>query len=149
MFSDLYPAVKLFFVLERANGRYVDREDLVMEFEYFLRKVFARLEVSKARVGLSMCEQRRYDTLSLKLPNIHKKTVRRYWGYRLSQVCAARLLKPQRLLTFTLDEEKKRVFEYWKDWEMRFGHLSWEKIIEGASSSNDLLECPGNFAAPD
>ena len=71
------------------------------------------------------------------------------WSYRLSQVCAARLLQPQRLLTLTLDEEKKRVFEYWKDWEMRFGHLSWEKIIEGASSSNDLLECPGNFAAPD
>ena len=47
------------------------------------------------------------------------------WSYRLSQVCAARLLKPQRLLTLTLDEEKKRVFEYWKDWEMRFGHLSW------------------------
>ena len=30
IFSDLYPAVKLFFVLERANGRYVDREDLVV-----------------------------------------------------------------------------------------------------------------------
>ena len=28
-FKELYPAVKLFFVLERANGRYVDKEDLV------------------------------------------------------------------------------------------------------------------------
>ena len=47
------------------------------------------------------------------------------WSYRLSQVCAARLLKPQRLLTLTLDEEKKRVSESWKQWEMCFGHLSW------------------------
>ena len=30
VFAPLYPAVKLFFVLERANGRYVDREDLVV-----------------------------------------------------------------------------------------------------------------------
>ena len=47
------------------------------------------------------------------------------WSYRLSQVCAARLLKPQRLLTLTLDEDKKRVFESCKQWEMCFGHLSW------------------------
>ena len=32
-FKELYPAVKLFFVLERANGRYVDREDLVVLVE--------------------------------------------------------------------------------------------------------------------
>ena len=30
VFAPLYPAVKLFFYLERANGRYVDREDLVV-----------------------------------------------------------------------------------------------------------------------
>ena len=30
VFAPLYPAVKLFFIFERANGRYVDREDLVV-----------------------------------------------------------------------------------------------------------------------
>ena len=75
-------------------------------------------------------EKRMYDQLVVKLPIMHKDTVRRYWGYRLSHVVGGRLLKPQRLLTLTLDEEKKRVFESWKDWdrkqwEMCFGALSW------------------------
>ena len=79
---------------------------------------------------MSMKERRMLDEATLKLPIMWKDSVRRYWGYRLSSVCGARLLKPQRLLTLTLDEEKKRVFESWKDWdrkqwEMCFGDLSW------------------------
>ena len=87
---------------------------------------------------MSMKERRMLDDATLKLPVMWKDSVRRYWGYKLSSVCGARLLKPQRLLTLTLDEEKKRVFESWKDWdrkqwEMCFGDLSWlEKHVVDA-----------------
>ena len=95
-----------------------------------LRKLFAQFEVWKETRGLSMKEKRMHVELAQKLPRMHLSTVRRYWGNRMGYVCDARLLKPQRLLTLTLDEEKKRVFESWKDWdrkqwEMCFGDKAW------------------------
>ena len=95
-----------------------------------LRKLFAQLELWKETRGLTMKEKRMHVELAQKLPRMHLSTVRKYWGNRMSFVCEARLLKPQRLLTLTFEEEKKRVFESWKDWdrkqwEMCFGDLAW------------------------
>ena len=79
-----------------------------------LRKLFAQLELWKEKHGLTMREKRMHAELARKLPKMHKKSVREYWGLRMSFVCEARLLKPQRLLTLTLEEERNRVFESWR-----------------------------------
>ena len=58
----------------------------------------------------------------------------------MKQIVGARLLKPQRMLSLTLDEEMHRVFETWKDWDWKlymvcFGPMSWlEKQVCDATA---------------
>ena len=65
------------------------------------------------------------------LPKLSEEaTTRDYWQRRLKFVVGARLLKPQRLLNLSLNEERNRVFETWKDWDFKmymicFGPIEW------------------------
>ena len=51
MLEGLYPAMWEYFRIERAGGRFVDSEDLVLEFEAFLNNLKAELERPGAFLG--------------------------------------------------------------------------------------------------
>ena len=71
IFSDLYPGVKTYFKHERDCGRYVDKEDLVLEFESLLMTLRTRLATQKEVEGdLSMADNRRLEALAALLPKL-------------------------------------------------------------------------------
>jgi len=128
--SELYPALKIWFERQRANGKWVDLEMLVLEFEFLMRVSLAGLESKEAKSGLSLAESQKVEILKLKLPKMTKPSTRDYWMNRLRIEVGARMLKPQRLLTLTILEEEHRLYQTWRDfdfrlWNMCFGDLSW------------------------
>ena len=132
VFSDLYGTFKAFFKNERDNGRYIDSEDLVFEFEGLLLGLQSKLEEEKRVSGsLSLQNELRLikvQNLTPRLSNI--SSTRDYWARRLKHVVGARLLKPQRLLNLSLSEEMHRIFQTWKDWDFKmhmicFGSIEW------------------------
>ena len=132
IFEDLYPAIETYFKDERDNGRYIDSEDLVLEFESLLQALQAKLKATEEEQGhLSIKDELRLKRSLELLPKIQSKpSTREYWRDRLKSVVGARLLKPQRLLTLSLDEERNRVFETWKDYDFKmhmmcFGPIEW------------------------
>ena len=100
--SELYPALKNWFERQRANGKWVDLEMLVLEFEFLMRVSLAGLESKEAKSGLSLSESQKVEILKLKLPKMSKPSTREYWMNRLRIEVGARMLKPQRLLTLSL-----------------------------------------------
>ena len=132
IFQCLHEPMKKWFWVERNNGRYIDMEDLVVDFEALLQALCGHLEAkAETAVGLTRLEVRQLAELKVKLPKLSKtQTTRKYWASRLKAVVGARLLKPQRMLTLSLKEEERRVIETWKDWDHKmhqicFGPLSF------------------------
>ena len=144
--GDLYPALKNWFERQRANGRWVDLEMLVLEFEFLMRVSLAGLQSKEAKSGLSLAESQKVEILKLKLPKMTKPSTRDYWMNRLRIEVGARMLKPQRLLTLTLLEEEHRLYQTWRDfdfrlWNMCFGDLSWlEQHVMDPQSFRDNIK---------
>ncbi len=144
--GELYPALKNWFERQRANGKWVDLEMLVLEFEFLMRVSLAGLEKKEATSGLSLAESQKVEILKLKLPKMAKPSTREYWMNRLRIEVGARMLKPQRLLTLTLAEEEHRLYQTWKDfdfrlWNMCFGDLSWlEQHVMDPQSFRDNIK---------
>ena len=140
MFEGLYPSMRSFFDFERSSGRFIDVEDLIIEFSALLTSMQAKLEAKETVSFLSPFEQRQLQELRRKMPRMHVPSTREYWGLRMKEVVGARLLKPQRMLSLTLHEEMCRVFETWKDWDWKlymicFGPMSWlEKQVCDATA---------------
>ena len=125
IFQCLHEPMKKWFWGERSNGRYIDMEELVVEFEALLLALCGHLEAkAETAVGLTRLEVRQLAELKVKLPKLSKtETTRRYWALRLKAVVGARLLKPQRMLTLSLKEEERRVIETWKDWDHKMHQI--------------------------
>ena len=140
LFEGLYPSLRSFFSFERSSGRFVDVEDLLLEFEALLTGMQAKLEAKETDSFLSPFERRQLQELRRKMPRMQVPSTREYWGLRMKAVAGARLLKPQRMLSLTLHEEMCRVFETWKDWDWKlhmvcFGPMSWlEKQVCNATA---------------
>ena len=124
---ELYVKIREWFEKQRAAGRYVDANMLVMQFEYLMSLCKAQL---KARVELTAQDAKKLKVIELKIPKMVVKSTRTYWAQRLSHECGATLLKPQRLLNLTYEEEEARLIATWQDFDYRmynmcFGDLSW------------------------
>ena len=66
--------MKKWFWVERNNGRYINLEDMVVEFEAMLQALCGHLEArEKTAVGLTTLEARQLAELKNKLPKLSKK----------------------------------------------------------------------------
>ena len=101
--GELYPPLRIWFERQRANGNFVDLEMLVLEFEHLMRASLTGLEDQEAKIGLTLLESQKMSILKKKTFKMAKPSSRQYCMNRLSVDVGARMLKPQRLLTLTLD----------------------------------------------
>ena len=100
-----------------------------------------------------MLESRQLQGATEKLPKLGKASTREYWATRLKHVVGARLLKPQRMLSLTLAEERARALETWKDWDFKlhpicFGDLSWleSQVMDSAGFRGQIKLCVFSFS---
>ena len=76
----------------RMAGLYVDRDDLILEFENKLKKTAAELEAKKSKGGLSPKDLKRLYWVQRRLKNIGESVkAREYTGDQLQKFCKAPL----------------------------------------------------------
>ena len=121
---EIFMEVKTKFEGWRSVGHYVDRMDLLSEFETKLKELIDKLtkksEIAGGVLGLK-------DTKTLTAAN------KRWTGHiasakrqektvlQMQKLFNARFLTPNRLVALTIDQEKKRVLEGWWAWD----YLQW------------------------
>ena len=81
----LYAPVKIFFDEMRAAGQYVDKEDLVEEFEICCKIFTSKMKIKGEALQLTSLEQLRLDEATRKLTKLSKQSVRKYWGDTLQR----------------------------------------------------------------
>ena len=89
-----------------------------------------RLRAQEAADGLSSVEKTLLDRTTQTLSTIGKESSRRYWLDRLRVNVGSRLLKPQRLMNLSLNEEEHRALMCWRDVDFRrfnmcLGPIQW------------------------
>ena len=126
--SFMYPVVKTWFENERSHGNFVDKEDLVQEFERVMGEVVAQLEIQNQIRPLSKREMRILDLIQEKLRNLHKGHVRRYLKNELQRHCKARFLKPQRVMNLSMAEERARAEASWQEWDFKMALAAFGSV---------------------
>ena len=117
-----------------------------MEFEHLLHCVIAGLQSRQELQGLSKLEAFKLKCFKQKLHDLGgKESTRRYWQARLVHELGAKLLKPQRLVSLSLQEERRRVECSWQAFDFRvhraaFGDLSFleQSVMEPKSFRDNL-----------
>ena len=129
--------MKKWFDAERGLGQYVDLADLRNEFEHLLETAIAGLQARKDIQGLSKLESQKLQVFAKRLEKMRSSaSSRRYWASRLQFQCGAKLLKPQRLVSLTILEERRRVECTWQAFDFRvyrscFGDQSFLEQSDG------------------
>ena len=117
----LYPVVEIWFNSMRDSAHYVDKADLVREFKRIAEVFLERCEAKREDIGkLSHLEMQRVENLRKRLKALDKDHSVRWLGNMIQRHLEARLLKPQRVMTLSMDEEKMRALNTWMlfDWIM-------------------------------
>ena len=117
----LYPVVEVWFNSMRDGGHHVAKADLVTEFRRMAKVYLDRVEVKREDIGkLSNLEVQRAEKLRKRLKSLEKDHAKKFLANMIQRHLDARLLKPQRVLTLTMDEEKMRACDTWRlfDWMM-------------------------------
>ena len=114
----MYPAVRAWFEIERARGNFVDKQDLVFEFERVAAEVRDRLISEEKDRKLTPKETKMRVAIEGRLSNLsEKKHARVFLANELQRFCKARFLKPQRVMNLSLQEEKARAEATWQDFD--------------------------------
>ena len=116
----IYQGVRQWFLHERENGMFVDREDCFVELDERIKLYYERMCTSK-NAGQAL-SKRDYSSMSAAEIHIkatsfeHKRCLknREQKKSRLMSFMKARLLKPQRLVDISTDEERRRLEQTWK-----------------------------------
>ena len=108
------------FLQWRSAGQYVDRDDILADFDFRLGLKISQLEKKRdERGGLN-----EFDTKTLayaiqrrdahaRSPQAQRKTVD-----QMQRLFRSRFLKPQRLIHLSLSQEKDRLLESWQFWDV-------------------------------
>jgi len=121
---NIFMEVKDKFEGWRAAGHYVDRLDLLSEFETKLTELIAKLTHKASTSGSILTIS---DTKLLNAANTrwtaHQASSKRQEKtvLQMQRLFKARLLKPNRLIALTMDQEKRKVLEGWWAWD----YLQW------------------------
>ena len=140
----VYMEVKSTFDKWRRAGQYVDREDLLQEFESCMRgkvaQLKAKLETEELKYEeakcLAGCEKR------IKAHERCSKN-REMSATYMQRLFRCRLLRPQRLIHIGVQEERQRVIDSWHAWDRvlslaAFG--SEEELAEVVLNPKDFIE---------
>ena len=130
-FVEIYEGVKAWLENERSHGRFVDKADLFFEFE---ARTEAQLQAYDARVKagdkLSVAEkktkvaaEKALDSVSSENPLSTKN--REYRSKEIMRFAEARILKPQRLVSLTAAEEKRRAQATWRAFDTKIHAVSF------------------------
>ena len=148
-FHKLFSEVEQKFKKWRAAGQYVDKYDLLLEFEELLKAKIDELENEKRITQfltadqvklLDSCLQKR-DAMLDKQKN-RDKTVD-----QMQKLFGCRLLKPQRLCSMTLEEESQRVNETWYLFDFVMWLAAFSDIEELGEHVIDPVEFRKNIKA--
>ena len=114
-FHSMFVSVEEKFKKWRAAGQYVDKYDLLVEFQELLKAKIDELENEKKITGmLTASRVRLLDACTKKRDKMHDKTKNQEKTVdQMQKLFGCRLLKPQRLCSMTLEEEAERVCETW------------------------------------
>ena len=99
----------------RGRGNFVDKQDLVFEFERVAEEVLEQLEDKANEHELTKKDLVTRKALQGKLELLKKDHSRRYSANELQRVFKARFLKPQRVMNLTFQEERARSEATWQD----------------------------------
>lgn len=114
--SFLYPGVKRWFEACRSLGHWLDKSDLVLEWERLGKEYVKRAGLSDT---LTVEDRLRKDAVSKKLGLIEsKQRAREKFATVLMRATRCRFLKPQRVVQLSLEEEQKRAEATWKCYDM-------------------------------
>jgi hypothetical protein len=119
----LFLKVENQFLKWRSAGQYVDKEDLMTEFDYVLGQKIQELETERNLTG-SLGEQKaKVLQYAIRRRESHKKSpkARDATIVQMQKLFRCRLLKPQRLIHLSLEQECKRLCESWQFWD----HTMW------------------------
>ncbi len=111
----IYAKVQESFTRCRSAGNYVDKNDLLKEFDHhcneFLRGIEAKVTRGEAVSGFEHKTRRAIEQRQ----RAHRKSLANaeYTKEHMVRLFGARLLKPQRLSSLSLGEEQKRCHESW------------------------------------
>ena len=105
----------------RNEGQYVDKKDLARQFERYGKAYLKLLEV-KVENGedLSFSEKARQTEPERRLKNLSKDSSREFLSNTIQRFMGARFLKPQRVMSLSLEEQRGRCEATWQcmDWTM-------------------------------
>ena len=128
---EVYAGVKDWLEAERSHGRFVDKADLYFEFEARAESLLLAYD-ARVRAGdkLSVEEkkkkaaaERALEATSSENPQSAKN--RAYRSNEIMRFAGARLLKPQRLVSLTADEEKRRAQATWRAFDAKIHAVSF------------------------
>ncbi len=99
----------------RPAGNYCDKNDLLKEFEYQCSQYLQVIETKMARGEAVSGSEHRTRRAIEQRRDAHQTNVSNveYTKDHMVRLFGARLLKPQRLISLSLNEERRRCHEAW------------------------------------
>jgi len=116
--SFLYPGVKQWLENMRGLGHWVDKADLVDEFEALAKEWLRRVAAKSALEDLPAAEKLRQKKVEERLHGLSKQKARERLANVLQRACRARFLKPQRVIPLSKEEERTRAENTWKCYDV-------------------------------
>ena len=113
--ASIFDKVRICFEAWRSAGQYVDREDLLIEFEDRLKKKITELELKKVDYGVLSGQDAKVLHFAEKRLASHKRDAhnREKSADQMQRLFNARLLKPQRLVSMTTEQEAQKIYDTW------------------------------------
>jgi hypothetical protein len=118
-FKEFKVALKQWAELERGNGQTLDSHDLVEQFAFMVNKAVAHGAELQAKCHLSAAGRARLLEYRGRVERLKTKSYRRWYSGELMQFCEVRLLKPQRMLKLSYEEEQVRCKLTWQQFDRR------------------------------
>ena len=108
------------FLKWRMSGQYVDRDDLLAEFDFRLSQKISALETQRQEQGFLSEKQTETLEFALKRKAAHQRSQKNQTKTveQMQRLFRCRLLKPQRLIHLSLTQEKDRLLESWQFWDV-------------------------------
>ena len=108
------------FLKWRMSGQYVDRDDLLAEFDFRLSQKISALETQRQEQGFLSEKQTETLEFALKRKAAHQKSQKNQAKTvdQMQRLFRCRFLKPQRLIHLSLSQEKERLLESWQFWDV-------------------------------
>ena len=115
----VFREVQTEFLKWRMSGQYVDRDDLLAEFDFRLSQKISALETQRQEQGFLSEKQTETLEFALRRKAAHQKSQKNQTKTveQMQRLFRCRFLKPQRLIHLSLSQEKEGLLESWQFWD--------------------------------